>query len=81
MDVLRRLAQPGASYASVAHRLGISESAARMRMTRLFERLREESGLPISNALQAANLLGLFEVKSRRVKALPPMESLWERPS
>jgi hypothetical protein len=73
MNVLRRLRQPGASYATVAHDLGISEGRARKRVFRLLERLRAE-GYPVANAWQAWEVL---KRRERRVEG-PPMDSLWK---
>ncbi len=51
LSVLHRLAEPGASYASVAHDLGITENAARQRMWRLYRRLGVHSDLQAWAAL------------------------------
>lgn len=48
MAVLRLLLEPGASAATVAHRLGISERAARSRLASLYRRL------GVNSAAQAA---------------------------
>jgi DNA-binding NarL/FixJ family response regulator len=48
---LLAVSQPGASYVSAAHTLGISERAVRARLERLYRRLRVNSAAQARHAL------------------------------